>query len=398
MTRSAQHPACALAELGVVTALGVSIEETWPCLVAGDQSRFVARDDLSTGTARRFGAVVADLPAVPASLRHLACRNNELALAAYQQIAGGVEAARRRRDGGAAAPLGRRERSGTRRARAREARHARRRATASGRDEHVVRLRRIELRARARRRALVMRVGVERWAAWTHGVGDETAWRTWIQNPTAPQRGDPPDVSFVPALQRRRCDALARAMLYVANQCCPQQHIAAIPTVFASRHGPFGTTVAILRHIAESRPVSPTRFSHSVHNTQAGLFSIWAGNRAPSVSVSARQESFMQGYVEALCMLHRSDAGRVLFVAGDESIPEELEALHDECPGGYAVALLLARDGGDAALRLDREPDEAGAAPSRAWPDALEFVRWWLSDEPSLAIHRSGVRWRWSRT
>lgn len=242
----------------------------------------------------------------------------------------------------------------------------------------------------------MMRVGVERWAAWTHGVGDAAAWRAWTQNPVAPQRGDPPDVSFLPALQRRRCDPLARAMLYVANQCCPQQHIATVPTVFASRLGPIGTTVAMLRDLADSRPVSPTRFSHSVLNTQAGLFSIWAGNRMPSTSVSARQETFAQGYIEALCMLHRSDAGRVLFVVGDESIPAELEALHDEAAGGYAVALLLARDDGSA-LDLDREPDELDCAPERAWPDALEFVRWWLGDAPSLAIRRGGVRWRWSR-
>ncbi len=243
----------------------------------------------------------------------------------------------------------------------------------------------------------MMRVGDERWAAWTHGVGDEAAWRAWTQHPSAPGRGDPPDVSFIPALQRRRCDPLARAMLYVANQCAAPEQLAVIPTVFASRHGPLGTTVVMLRDMAESRPVSPTRFSHSVHNTQAGLFSIWAGNRAPSVSVSARQESFVQGYVEALCLLHRSDAGRVLFVMGDDSIPDEFEALHDECAGGYAVALLLARDGGDGALRLEREPDEAFASPSRGWPDALEFVRWWLGDEPSLAICRSGVRWLWSK-
>jgi len=243
----------------------------------------------------------------------------------------------------------------------------------------------------------VIRVGVDRWAAWTHGVGDEAAWRAWSQHPSAPQRGDPPDVSFIPALQRRRCDPLARAMLAVANQCGTPEQLASIPTVFASRHGGLGTTIAMLRDIAESRPVSPTRFSHSVHNTQAGLFSIWAGNRAASVTVSARQESFVQGYVEALCLLHRSDAGRVLYVMGDESIPEELAALHDECAGGYAVALLLTRHGGGPALGLDREPDEGGAAPERAWPDALEFVRWWLGDEPSLAIHRSGVRWLWSR-
>lgn len=241
------------------------------------------------------------------------------------------------------------------------------------------------------------RVGLARWSAWMHGVGDEAAWRDWAQNPSAPQRGDPPDVAFVPALQRRRCDPLARAMLYVANQCCPAQLRATIPSVFASRHGGFGTTVAMLRDIANEQPVSPTRFSHSVHNTQAGLFSIWAGNQAPSVSVSARQESFVQGYVEALCMLHRSGAEQVLFVMGDEAIPEEVEALHDECAGGYAVALLLSRDGEGTPLQLDREPDDGGAPPVRAWPDALEFVRWWLGDDASLAIHRSGVRWRWSR-
>ena len=88
--------ACVLAEVGVVTALGASQDETWPRLLAGDQSRFVQRDDLSPTVARRFGAVTAALPAIPASLRHLDCRNNQLALAAYEQIADAALAARRR--------------------------------------------------------------------------------------------------------------------------------------------------------------------------------------------------------------------------------------------------------------------------------------------------------------
>jgi hypothetical protein len=242
-----------------------------------------------------------------------------------------------------------------------------------------------------------MRVSLQRWAAWANGVQGESGWRAWARRPQAPIPGDPPDVSFLPALQRRRCDSLARAMLYVAHECCPDEDIASVPTVFASRHGPIATTVTLLRDLAEQRPVSPTRFSHSVHNTPAGLFSIWSGNRQPSASVSARQESFVQGYVEALCMLHRSATGRVLFVTGDEALPDELAALHDECPGGYAVALLLARDEADAALRLDRRPDPAGQPLSRAWPDALEFVRWWLSDEPTLAIARGGILWTWAR-
>jgi 3-oxoacyl-[acyl-carrier-protein] synthase-1 len=88
--------ACVLAELGVVSALGASQDETWPRLVAGDQSCLVRRDDLSPAVPRRFGAVTAALPALPASLRRLDCRNNQLALAAYEQIANGVDAARRR--------------------------------------------------------------------------------------------------------------------------------------------------------------------------------------------------------------------------------------------------------------------------------------------------------------
>jgi len=242
----------------------------------------------------------------------------------------------------------------------------------------------------------VMRVSVERWAAWASGVEGDAGWRAWARSPRAPMPADPPDVSFLPALQRRRCDALARSMLYVAHECCPDESVASIPTVFASRHGPIATTVTLLRDLAEQRPISPTRFSHSVHNTPAGLFSIWSANRQPSASVSARRESFVQGYVEALCMLHRSSTGRVLFVTGDEPIPDELAALNDEGAGGYAVALLLSGNDGDE-IRLDRRPDERGEPPARGWPDALEFVRWWLSDEPTLAIRRGGIRWTWAR-
>jgi 3-oxoacyl-[acyl-carrier-protein] synthase-1 len=82
--------------MGVVTALGASQDETWPRLVAGDATRLVQRDDLSPAVPRRFGAVTAALPAIPASLRQLDCRNNQLALAAFQQIAARVDAARER--------------------------------------------------------------------------------------------------------------------------------------------------------------------------------------------------------------------------------------------------------------------------------------------------------------
>ena len=77
---------CALPAVGVVTALGSGVEETWPRLVAGDQSRLTLRDDLVPERPLLVGAVRDPLPSIPETLRRYACRNNQLVLAALGQI------------------------------------------------------------------------------------------------------------------------------------------------------------------------------------------------------------------------------------------------------------------------------------------------------------------------
>jgi len=80
----------------MVNALGASLDEIWPRLVAGDQSRFRRRGDLVPGESWWFGEVQGDLPAIPESLAAHACRNNQLALAAFEAIREEVDAARAR--------------------------------------------------------------------------------------------------------------------------------------------------------------------------------------------------------------------------------------------------------------------------------------------------------------
>lgn len=80
------RPPCALVALGMTNALGANPEEIWPRLLAGDQSRFSLRDDLVPGRRLLVGEVVGPLPALPGRLRHYACRNNALALAALLQM------------------------------------------------------------------------------------------------------------------------------------------------------------------------------------------------------------------------------------------------------------------------------------------------------------------------
>lgn len=87
---------CSLARLGMACALGTDLDAIWTRLAAGDLSRLTWRDDLVSGVRLPFGAVLEDLPAVPPSLARHDCRNNQLALCAYEAIRDGVEDAIRR--------------------------------------------------------------------------------------------------------------------------------------------------------------------------------------------------------------------------------------------------------------------------------------------------------------
>jgi len=235
-----------------------------------------------------------------------------------------------------------------------------------------------------------------RWAAWAPGIESEADWRAWAREPWPPQGGDAPPVRFLPAIQRRRFDQLSRMMLEVAHRCGDASLLAEISCVFASRHGAFSTTVSLLENLAVDAPLSPALFSHSVHNTQAGLFSIWAQNRRPSVSLAAGAETFAHGFLEALGTLHREPGRPALFVTGDEPTPDALTDLAERVQAPYALALLLASEGPGAPLRLGLEasrPDEGRGDR----PDALEFIRWWLSEEKVLRLVHAPRAWVWTR-
>jgi hypothetical protein len=248
----------------------------------------------------------------------------------------------------------------------------------------------------------VTRVRIERWAAVAPGVAGEADWRAWARAPVA-LRGEPdPDVGFLPAMQRRRCDALSRMMLAAANACCDDTTRAQALPVFASRHGSFGTTVTMLEALAVDEPLSPTSFSHSVHNTQAGLFSIWAGSQQAAWSLASRRETFEHGFLEAVCVLARANGRAVLFVCGDERLPEPVAALGDDPDTPHALALLLrsAEPGGAGdreALSFALEHAPGRAAPALAWPRALEFLRWWLGGEPELRLGTPPRSFAWRR-
>jgi hypothetical protein len=240
-------------------------------------------------------------------------------------------------------------------------------------------------------------IRIRRWAAWAPGLESEPGWRAWARAPAELRGAGAPEARFLPPLLRRRCDALSRMMLHVAEQCCPSELRSSIACVFASRHGSFGTTVALLEDLARDAALSPARFSHSVHNAQAGLFSIWAENRTASMSLAAGPGTFAHAFLEAVCLLHRERGRPVLLVHGDEEVPDPIVPLVERREGSFALALLLASEGPGPALRFAHAPDRAAPVPAPPRSGGLEFLRWWLAEEPELRLDHEGGAWSFAR-
>jgi hypothetical protein len=112
------------------------------------------------------------------------------------------------------------------------------------------------------------------------------------------------------------------------------------------------------------------------------------------MSVAAAQDTFAHGFLEAASLLHRERGRPVLFVMGDEPLPAPLDTLTGAPRCAYALALRLER-GDELRLSLARGRDGDAA---RAWPDALEFLHWWLGDAPELCLEHAPRRWTWTRT
>jgi len=227
---------------------------------------------------------------------------------------------------------------------------------------------------------------VLRWSAWAPGREAQADWQAWAHAPEALPFEGQAEARFLPPMLRRRCTPLTRIVLSAAFGCLAEAERSAVRSVFASRHGSLNESIELLESIVRGERISPAKFSHTVHNAQAGLFCIATGNCRSSSSIAARTDTFPCGYLEALAQLEREPARPVLYVIGDVPLAPTFAPLVPEPPAAYALALLLAREGTGSALEFGLRDEVAPA--ERPWPDALEFLRWLLGDEPALALGR----------
>lgn len=184
----------------------------------------------------------------------------------------------------------------------------------------------------------LMAPGLTGWSASQAALAGE---RAYVAEPMPAAMG-----ALLPANERRRTTATVKLVLQVAQEAMSNHPALAkegkmqVHTVLASSGGDSEVLDKICVALTQpDRPVSPTQFHHSVHNTPAGYWAIATGCTLPSLSLSAYDSSFAAGLREAAALAWTEQVP-VLLIAYDLPLPFPLSERR-LIVAPFAVALLL---------------------------------------------------------
>jgi len=236
----------------------------------------------------------------------------------------------------------------------------------------------------------VITFNISQWRAWAPGLSASADWQFWANGQHSPcNDASAPDVSFLPAMQRRRLSLLAR-MAFAVGWPLAEGH-EHLPLVFVSRHGETPRTFSILSELAARQPLSPTQFSLSVHNAVIGLWSILRGSTSEMTALAAAGDGFEQGVLEAAALL-ADGAPAVLLIVTEELPPEAYSPWIDDVPFAYALGLLLTPG-----EQWQLSPGAASAAKPVELPHALNWLKATLTGCNSLTHTGKRRTWNWQR-
>lgn len=176
-----------------------------------------------------------------------------------------------------------------------------------------------------------------------------------------------PPALCLAAGERRRAPDTVLLAVEAAQQACAMAgcDAASLAHVFASAYGDLSINDYLCATLARTpREVSPTKFHNSVHNAPAGYWAIATGCHENSSAISAGDDTFGAGLLEAALLAHEQSRA-VLLCAYDAAACGPLREVIP-CRERFAVALVLtpSHAGTLAHLRLrTREVDvESGLA------------------------------------
>ena len=240
-----------------------------------------------------------------------------------------------------------------------------------------------------------MKFDIKGWQAWAPGISSHDDWLAWCVQPRVLAcLTETADVSFLPALQRRRLSPLARMAFHVGWPLAEQ--MPAQPLVFCSRHGETPRNLQLLTSLAHQEGLSPTHFSLSVHNAVAGLWSIFRNDTSEMTSIAGAEDGLEHALLEAQLLL-ASGAPSVLVIIAEDQQPSAYLPWIDDVPFAYALALQIV-PGQQWQLELstvtESKSTDASAMP---WPHALQLLPLLLENKKQLLLRTAQRQWHWQR-
>lgn len=162
--------------------------------------------------------------------------------------------------------------------------------------------------------------------------------------------------TILPPNESRRATRVTQLALYAAQQANTQTDPSHCLQIFSCSNGDLTTFHQISLTLAMAgRPVSPTRFHNSVHNAPAGYWSITTQSQTPNTSITAYNNSFSAGLLEAVVQLNASDNTQIrdcLLVCYDEVPPIPFQA-QIPITGEFVCALRLSQNEENTLCKID---------------------------------------------
>ncbi|XQU12519.1 beta-ketoacyl synthase chain length factor [Vreelandella titanicae] len=176
----------------------------------------------------------------------------------------------------------------------------------------------------------------------------------------------------MPAMLRRRLDDTGRATCDILRELDPE---AGLPLVHASRHGGTADTLAMLENLQGGNPVSPTRFSMSVHNAILGVHSISQSHHRPLQALGACGDEFDALLYESFGYLMEGYPA-VIAAFSESPLPSAYQGC-TEHPGTACVVGMR--------LTLNQGRQLTATKPTHcAYPTPITVMNWLNGDAPFL--------------
>jgi len=159
---------------------------------------------------------------------------------------------------------------------------------------------------------------------------------------------DEPNIKLIPAMLRRRLSTEAKAAVSFVMDLSGSDRL---PILWCSRYGSLARSARMMQSIADQVPMSPTDFSLSVHNAEAGIYSIAHLNKQPVIALSSAHDPLYNYLLEAQLMA-QEEQHDVIVVLTDQVIPESLQNIALDSSVSFSVVLRISAQEKGAALPL----------------------------------------------